>query len=77
MKNTYAGMDQLKALATKQYSAIRSTSKLTCWATSQMNIKSGGRIRIGCTTAVSVGQDGGIVGEDIEEWQWRESEEAT
>ena len=39
--------------------------------------KERGSLRIGCTTAVSAGQDGGIVGEDIEEWQWRESEEAT
>ena len=71
------GTDLFGTLATAHCTALHRVLIHTCWGSSHMKRNSGGRMRIGCTTAVSAGQDGGIVGEDIEEWQWRESDEAT
>ena len=71
------GTDLFGTLEAAHCPALHRVLLLTCWSSSQIKRNSEGRIRIGCTTADSEGQDGGIVGEDIEEWLWRASEEAT
>jgi len=71
------GLSLLVALTTAHCTALHRVWMHSCWDSSQMKAYKGGRIQIGCTTAVSMGQVGGNAGEEVDKWQWRASGELT